>query len=92
MYKFDSNYSFNGPHILTLSLSDEFVGNFTQSFNITNRMLTLGNSQAENGSTDISNASYYRPSSATVEQPMALIVAGTGALGALVLVLVLLRR
>jgi hypothetical protein len=92
LYEFSSKYDFTGPHIISLNLSDEFGNNFSQSFNITNRMLTLSNSKAENGSTDISNSSIYRPSSSPISEQFSLLLVGGGSLGALALLLALLRE
>lgn len=92
IYIFNSSYSALGPHNLTLVLIDHFGNVFSREFGITNRMLTFNGSRAEDGSTGISDRNYFRPSSASGEKNITLLVAGFGFFGVLALTLIFSRR
>lgn len=92
IYIFNSSYQFLGPHIITLDMSDHFGNNFSKTFNITNRLLTSGNAIAENGETNITDSSLYRPSVKFGEKTSSLLVANVSLIGAFVLLFVFLRK
>lgn len=92
LYVFDSNPDFLGPHNYTLNFTDMFGNRFSKKFNITTRLLTLGNSTGEDGSQDISDRSLYRPSSPIQEKGFSFITVSLGALGFLILAMLVLRK
>ncbi len=92
LYVFKSSYSAFGPHNLDLAMHDHFGNTVQQTFGITNRRHTFGNSSGENGEQNISDRDFYRPSAQYMTRDFTLLTAGLGTIGALILVLVLFRR
>ncbi len=92
VYSFSSSYSGTGTHNLTLSFGDEFGNNFSRNFTIASRLLTFSNSTGEDGSTNISDRSVYRPSAPPIEMSFSPMAPGIGVLGALILLFLLFRK
>lgn len=94
LYVFNTSYSTVGLHNITLVLNEHFGKTFSKKFEIANRMLSFGNSTAENGSQNISDSTVYRPSLDlfSSENKFAFLIIDMSTIGALFLFFLILRK
>lgn len=92
IYKLDSNYYSPGVQNLTIHLSDEFDNQFQETFELSSRFLTFSNSTSEQGSSNISSQSLFRPSYFQPSQSISLLIAGLGPLGILIIAFLALKK
>ncbi len=91
-YVFNTTYNSSGLKRFSLNITDHFNANYTDIFEIANRLLTYDNSTAENRSTNITDLNIYRPSALHSETRVSFIVANIGMIGAFILILFLSRK